>query len=390
MVTFPKPSTFKEYQKLAASTDRGSGDGKPSFAAIGLFGEAGSVLAEVKKLQRDTSLFKSHYNVVLEELGDTLWYLSTVANRAGIELDDVAQDAAAFFKPEFQSSPVRFDDFERVGLTINFQPTPTYSLALRKLGAQVGALIDEDIDNISRDQLTSLLAMTLHMLTEVSYMSGVCLGDAAHFNVKKTLSRWPTPGFRNFQDKFELGYPAYELLPRRLEIDIFEVVRSGDRYFVMQRIKDINIGDRLTDNILESDDYRFHDVFHYAYAANLHWSPVLRALLRTKRKSDPKVDEAEDGARAILIEEGVATYVFNFAKPDLFEHTKAGEMSYDLLKSIQAFVAGFQVDACPPWLWEKAILEGFAAFRFLKEHRRGRVVMDLDKRSLTIGSLPHA
>jgi hypothetical protein len=62
-------------------------------------------------------------------------------------------------------------------------------------------------------------------------------------------------------------------------------------------------------------------------------------------------------------------------------------MSYDLLKSIRAFVNGFEVEVCPPWLWEKAILEGFTAFRFLREHRRGRVTMDLESRSLEIEPL---
>jgi hypothetical protein len=80
--------------------------------------------------------------------------------------------------------------------------------------------------------------------------------------------------------------------------------------------------------------------------------------------------------------------VFNVAKEHLFEGTGAGDMSYDLLKSIQAFVAGFEVEVCPPWLWEKAILEGFCAFRFLKKHRRGRITMDLIKRELRVAPLP--
>lgn len=314
MISLPTPETFHEYQGVARLTDRGAGSAKPSFAALGLFGEVGGVLAEVKKLQRDKLSFSEHHQVVLEELGDTLWYLSTVASRARIRLDDVAQDAAAFVNPEFVSSPVRFDDFEKVGLTINFAPSPTYVLALRKLGAQAGAIVDEDVDTAPKDQVTALLAMALYLLADVSYQSGIRLADAAHFNVKKILERWPTPKYRKFSDTFDEGFPDYERLPRKLEIEIFERTGCGSRSFVMQRSKGITIGDRLTDNILEEDDYRFHDVFHYAYAANLHWSPVLRALLKLKRKSDPRVDENQDGARAILIEEGIATFVFNWQR----------------------------------------------------------------------------
>ena len=67
---------------------------------------------------------------------------------------------------------------------------------------------------------------------------------------------------------------------------------------MFQQCNGVNTGDRLTDNALEPDDYRFHDVFHYAYAAVLTWSPVTRSLLRLKRKSKPKLDEVEDGALA--------------------------------------------------------------------------------------------
>ncbi len=80
--------------------------------------------------------------------------------------------------------------------------------------------------------------------------------------------------------------------------------QCADRSMFSQRSRGVYVGDRLTDNAIEPDDYRFHDVFHYAYVAVLGWSPVIRALLRRKRKSDPKLDDAEDGARAILIEEG--------------------------------------------------------------------------------------
>jgi hypothetical protein len=47
------------------------------------------------------------------------------------------------------------------------------------------------------------------------------------------------------------------------------------------------VGDPLTDNIADRDGYRFHDVFHFAHPAVLHWSPTFRALVKRKRKSDP-------------------------------------------------------------------------------------------------------
>ena len=99
---------------------------------------------------------------------------------------------------------------------------------------------------------------------------------------------------------FDEEFDPDEQLPRRIEMQIFEKTVCNNTY-VFQRCNGVNIGDRLTDNKLEKDDYRFHDVFHLAYAATLGWSPVTRALFRVKRKSRPAIDEAEDGARAVLI-----------------------------------------------------------------------------------------
>jgi len=36
----------------------------------------------------------------------------------------------------------------------------------------------------------------------------------------------------------------------------------GAKTYVIQSMNDVIVGDRLTDNKAEPDDYRFHDVFH--------------------------------------------------------------------------------------------------------------------------------
>ena len=169
-----------------------------------------------------------------------------------------------------------------------------------------------------------------------------------------------------------------------MTIDVVERVIDGQP-FVFQRSNGVNVGDRLTDNAAVPDDYRFHDVFHYAYVAVLGWSPVTRSLLRLKRKSLPTVDEAEDGARAMLIEEGVTTWLFGQAQQlRFFEGMRSGELPLDLLKEVREFVAGYEVERCPLWLWEEAILQGYAAFRFLREKRRARLSIDFKHRRLRV------
>jgi hypothetical protein len=138
----------------------------------------------------------------------------------------------------------------------------------------------------------------------------------------------------------------------------------------------LNFGDRLSDNIEGEDDgYRFHDIFHFAYAVYVGWSPVLRSLLKVKRKMDESVDEGQDGARAGIIEEAVSAIVFSRAKHmNMFDVT---HVDYDLLKTIQEFVRDYEVSHVELWQWEKAILEGYRVFRLLRINRGGTVVLDL-------------
>jgi len=213
----------------------------------------------------------------------------------------------------------------------------------------------------------------------------VTLEAAAVKNRIKILDRWPQE--RTYPPLLDLDAHPDEQLPRDLHIELFEREVCGQAY-VFQRCRGINIGDRLTDNAMMTDDYRYHDVFHYAYVAILGWSPVIRSLFRLKRKSDPKIDEVEDGARAALIEEGVTTWIFGQAMElEFFTNVKCGELPFDLLKHVRRFVSGYEAERCPLWLWEEAILEGYAAFRFLREHRRGRIHIDTANRRLSVEAL---
>ena len=93
-------------------------------------------------------------------------------------------------------------------------------------------------------------------------------------------------------------------------------------------------------------------------------------------------------ARATLIEEGVATWIFGQAVAlNFLADVKVGELPFDMLKHVRQFVAGYEAEQIPLWLWEDAILQGYAAFRFLREHRRGRLHIDTNNRRLRIETL---
>ena len=383
--------TLKSYQEQASLTDR-----KPenlTLPLLGLFGEAGSLLSEVKKQQRDAISYIGYKDNVLEELGDILWYLTAIASRAQLSLVDIAYATMQGHSDRHDEAPpgLSFAEIQKHPASGQRTPTPVFETTLLHLAGAVSSIVnDHQTEKLENDQsaITKHLVTVLRILIQAAEEAGVTLDRAAKSNLEKIFGRWPT--HHEYSKLFDDDFPEHEQLPRRITFEIFEWPAEIDgKSYVIQQCNGINIGDRLTDNKMTPDDYRFHDVFHYAYAAVLGWSPIMRALLRLKRKSDDRIDENEDGGRARLIEEGIATWIFGQAKQlDFFEGILPGDLSFSLLKEIRKFVAGYEVERCPLWLWEEAILQGYEAFRFLKDHRRGKIHIDLIQKRLTVERLP--
>lgn len=355
------------------------------YPALGLFGEVGSLLTELKKKQRDRAAYIQYDEGVLEELGDVLWYFCSIVRRAGLKLSVIAQ---RMFReiPDWEEVEPGFGCFGDIQSMRKPATTEEFEAALVALAGKVGDLMtDLGVDKFkaNRDRLSAHLVEILKAIIAAADAAGVSLDDAVHMNLRKTFSRWPIAEL--YPELIDDELSADEQLPRKLEI-IFREVSINEKLYVIQTCNGIKIGDRLTDNKVEKDDYRFHDVFHIAYAVFLGWSPVLRALYKVKRKSRPSLDENQDGARAILIEEGVATFVFGRGlERQLFEGID--KVDFDTLKAIAEFVRGYEVERCALWQWEKAILEGFRVFRALKSARSGVVVADLEAHTLDYRAL---
>jgi NTP pyrophosphatase (non-canonical NTP hydrolase) len=383
--------TLDDYQARALKSDKTPGAAL-ALPLLGFFGEAGTLLSVVKKKQRDRASYLGYAPHVIEELGDVLWYFSLIASRANVRLSDVAANLQRSLEDwhDGGSGSLRFRDIQNPPLIHQLEPTPAFEKTLMDLAGEIGTFLSDHQVGRLRDNQSSLkgrLIAVLRILVRAADEAGVTLEAAAESNLKKISDRWPD--VIEFPTRLDASAPKHEQLPPKLTIDILER-EVGGKLYVFQQCNGINIGDRLTDNAIEPDDYRFHDVFHYAYWAVLTWSPVTRALLRLKRKSIPTADEAEDGARAILIEEGIATWVFGQAKQlDYLSGVKHGELSFDILKTIRQFIAGYEPQSSPLWLWEDAILQGYAAFRFLKQKRRARLHIDMIKRKLLVEDLPN-
>jgi len=384
------PLTVADYAAQALTTDRKSDSGSLTFPLLGLFGETGSLLTEVKKKQRDRASYLGYAGAVVEELGDVLWYLNAVAARGGPSLSDIAANVDRRYA-DWQKggeATLTFSALQPEHMPQQSEPSAAFENTLLQLAGQVGLLVtDQEAGGLANNQaaLAGRLVAILRTLIQAANEAGVTLEAAAVKNLHKIFDRWPRE--RTHPEPFDTKADPEERLPRDLEIDILERQVRGQTY-VFQRCNGVNIGDRLTDNAMTADDYRFHDVFHFAYVAVLDWSPVIRSLLRLKRKSDPKIDEAQDGARATLIEEGVTTWIFSqAAQLDFFDNLGPGDLPFDLLKHVRQFVAGYEAEERPLWLWEDAILQGYAAFRFLRQHRRGRVRIDMANHRLSVKPL---
>ena len=84
---------FNQYQEaikeFAIYPEAGEGTiTELSYLGLGLGGESGEVLEKVKKLIRDGHIDKRE---TAKELGDSLWYLTRLANALGYDLSTVAQ-----------------------------------------------------------------------------------------------------------------------------------------------------------------------------------------------------------------------------------------------------------------------------------------------------------
>ncbi len=387
--------TLAQYQARACASNqfKGAPEAKDHLR-FGFFGEVGGLLAAVKKSHRD--LASAEQNNITEEVGDALWYLTTVAVEYELSLNEVGVAAIAELQRRLTvedaarpSGELTFHEFD--GLIAfchaKLQAMPI-SQILCQLAGHAGQIMSGSAEqNLAAQPPLPLLGNLLADMVLVVALFKQNITAIAQANLKKFESRWPPVGVA-YVPLFDEEISPLEQFPRKLSMHFIERLTVDGKPYVVQRLNGVNVGDRLTDNRNEPDGYRFHDVFHLAYMAHLGWSPVMRGLLKLKRKSSPDIDENEDGARAMIIEEGIATWIFNHAhRRNYFSDTTKGKLEYGLLKQVLDMVDGYEVEKCPLWQWENAILDGFKVFRELRDAGSGIVHVDLETHSISFEKL---
>lgn len=282
---------FNKYQEQAKLTDQrknNTDEINRLIPLLGMIGEVGSVASEHKKRLRDKQSYLTFKDKFKKELGDVLWYISTLASDMDITLEDVALTNLGWTKE-------RWDKLK------NFQP----------------------------------------------------------------------------EELFDDGFPETEQFPREFTVE-FQTTSDGKCQMFIDGAK---LGDPLDDNAHEEDGYRFHDIFHFAFMVTFGWSPVMRTLMKRKRKSIPDIDNVEDGARATVIEEAISAMVYEQAKDHNY-YEGITVVDFDILNSIKVMVRNFEAKRVSTSLWEQAIINGYEVYRELKVKNGGKVYLNLRTRTI--------
>lgn len=325
----------------------------------GLFGEVGSLMTAVKKNKREPGSYTNFRNVLAEEFGDVFWYLCCLASRLDIDIESIILKAQK--------------DNTQVPVVSELERDKKFDNILIKLGQLTSKYLD--VNHIQKNFLCEVPSFLKAYYTALSVLN-INFDDVIRCNRNKTSSRFLKLDNSELPT-FDKEFPKFERLPESFEIEFLQRTKTQHA----MRWNGVFIGDPLTDSIGIDDQYRFHDVFHFAFASILHWSPTFRSLIKHKRKNNPKIDSAQDGGRAIVVEEGLSAWIFSIAKEDNF-FADRDQLTFDILKNVERFVKGFEVESCPLSLWEKAILEGYKVFRQVRKNKGGVVVGNRENRTL--------
>lgn len=314
---------LREFQERALETKQYQLD-KPEHASAAAFGlvQATGSIAQLYKKQLYKKLDLSAYKDLLRrELGDLLWYTAIVARAFGLDLEDIAKKNIEITRDLYSHGP----DSRR--------PLRTFD------------------DSATGCPITQRFPHRLVFRFEET------LNDNGQFRASTTLIEAdPNP----FPDG-----------PTKENGRVVAGFQVGDQ-----------LGDELTDNSRRPDGYRFHDAIHMGFLAVLGWSPILRRLLKLKRKYDPAIDESQDGARAAFAEEGLAHILARLAEKRQQFRTP-DSVDGVTLQVFDEATSELEVNELPKWLWRRAISSAFVVMHQVTEAHGGYVIADLKQRTLT-------
>ncbi|TWB22889.1 MazG nucleotide pyrophosphohydrolase domain-containing protein [Nitrospirillum bahiense] len=422
-----------EYQAFVEESDQFA-DRKHSvrldIALYGLAGEVGSVVAAIKKrlLGPKEVNWRGKSEEIEEELGDALWYcfyvdkviaptreinilaldIKNLKDEIGAD-NDRARRIKGALTPErsaqfleaaqvfpISASEIKFDDYQKLAfLTARTSDATLVEVCLAVLWQLNAELLRQKLPEIERElnrtlpdrDMNQVLGEIIWHLSALASLYNIKLSKVAAKNIKKVMMRQKRGRRTPLHDR---NYKIAEQIPRKFEVSFVTLGNNKARMYFEGR----QLGDPLTDNNYDDDGYRYHDVMHLANAAVLGWSPVLRKLLDCKRRSDRRIDEVEDGARAQIVEEAVIKAIHaegvrlarsrmrKRSEPErLFPHRN--DVSFRFLQLVRTFVSDLEARRNLFWEWEEAIFLGHEMFHLLRQEGQGTIIVDLEKQYLS-------
>lgn len=401
---------------------------------LGLAGEIGYLLTTLKKEVRENApTADATKATVKDELGDIVWYVVTIAKRTEIDfqrdvlfgnlrrIQDNFTDSnlapAPLFKRELEpggdvSEAIKlgptaiklFSDYQTLAVkTSKFKDRDALVPYLVQVWGNVDTLLRpfglrgkrrkrDDLPSGDKEATARALGDVMWYVAGFAAVYKLSLDEIMFANAAKIVSAFPTDAQKSRTPLYDAGLGPLREFPRKFNVDFVE---EAEKISYML-INGVRVGDPLTDNSYEIDGYRYHDAIHLAFIAVLGWSPVMRDLMKRKRKGCGDLDEVEDGARARIVEEMIVkiahSYAVGFGKSQLLDGKK--HINLNLLKDIVRLAEGLEVsgardgfEGCKYWEWQEAILRGFQIYNQLRNAKGGRITVDLKERKVTFKKL---
>jgi NTP pyrophosphatase (non-canonical NTP hydrolase) len=427
----------RDYDAFIKETDlnkKRSRETREDIALYGVVGEMGALANAVKRrliAEQSGVPWNLATDEIVEKLGDTLWYWGSLCQLYADDIDQILRLDIRTLQYQLRATsargqifrnavgPTRVSDFHQKSQVllaqedINLDDYRSIAFLTRRtdgrifvgvclavlaqLGAELLRLKFPDVEDqinlvVRRREVPEILSEILWHVSALSSVYQLTLEEILKSNQKKINDRLdkssPTPSHCD-------RYPRHEHFPRKMEISFIRVGQDRARMYLNGR----KLGDELTDNAYNNDGYRFHDVLHLAVLAHLGWSPVLRALLKKKRKSTPRTDEVEDGARAIIVEEAIIKAIHSEGERVSAPRAKLaggdpvplfashGDITFQFLGFIKGLAKGLEVENNQSWEWERAMLQASEVFCELRKEMQGTVTIDLDARRISFDPL---
>jgi len=421
---------YSDFVRLSDETRGMLPSDRERIAHYGIASEVGSLVAAVKKkeLLEPKKTWDSPNEEIVEELGDIIWYtmmLAGVNDKTAMDVirNDLTSLSDEIYRDEkfkksldqenynrfvvgardFLSSdvPLSFNDYQKVSiLTSRTSGRELLHVCLTRLTLYATVMMSHGFPQVEKYMQTDIvkldllrcLGMVMWHVAAVANVLGLDLDQVVDENRRKLneLANYDSAPPTPLHDGGSI-VPIDQRFPRQFEVSFVSIEEQKLQMFYLGT----PLGDELTDNSREEDGYRFHDCMHLANAAKLGWSPVLRHLMKRKRKYDPQVDSSEDGARARIVEEtvvkavhtegerasGISSIGKSYLPIELF--TSKSQISFSFLKQIRRFVKNLEVEKNRYWEWQEAIVEGHKIYAALCKEGQGTVQVDLEERSIT-------